>query len=102
MTNQPYEPQFYPPQTPTVKKKQHRVFLWVFLAIQALFVLWIIAGVASASGTPTDCGSLDADTCNTAANAGAAVGVFIIVVLWCVADFLLAVGYAIYRLARRP
>ena len=106
------QPQQYPPggwnesyafqPPPTKPKKRHRVFLWVFLAIQALFVVWIISGAASASGTPSDCGTLDADTCNTAANAGAAIGVFIIVVLWCIADFLLAVGYTIYRLARRP
>ena len=91
-----------PPAEPVKPKKRRRVFLWVFLAVQALFIAWIIGGAVSANGTPADCGTLDADTCNTAANAGAAIGVFIIIVLWCLADFLLAVGYVIYRVAKRP
>ena len=83
-------------------KKRKRIFLWFFLAVQVLFLIWIIAGLGSTSGEATDCGSLDQATCEAAEDVGAGIGVILIVVLWMVVDFLLGVGYAIYRLARRP
>jgi hypothetical protein len=96
----------YPPDglpiPPPKPKKKHRVFLWVFLAIQILFIVWIIAGASSAGGTPSDCGTLDAETCNDAEAVGASVGVALIVIVWMVVDFLMAVIYGVYRLARRP
>lgn len=42
----------YQQATPTPRKKR-RVFLWVFLVIQVLFLIWIIAGAAS--GNPLCC-----------------------------------------------
>lgn len=89
-----------PPPAPVARKKR-RVFLWTFLAVQALFLLWIFAGVGSA-GTPGDCGTLDAESCEAATAVGTGIGVFMIIVFWMMVDFLLAVGYGIYRLARRP
>lgn len=83
-------------------KRKRRVFLWVFLAMQALFIVWVIAGISTGSGQPSDCGSLSAKTCNDAADTGTAIGVILVVVLWCVVDFLLGVGYLIYRVAKRP
>jgi len=44
---QQYAPGYYPQAQPP--KKKRRVFLWVFLAIQALMLVWIIAGAASNS-----------------------------------------------------
>lgn len=91
-----------PPPPQAGRKKKRRVFMWVFLAIQAIFLLWIITGAASGAGNPDDCGTLDAELCNSASDAGTAIGVFLIIVLWAVVDFILGVTYAIYRLARRP
>ena len=79
--------------------RKRRVFLWVFLAIQAVFLIWIIAGAASS--TPA-CNGLSARACADAADTGHGVAVVLQVIVWCVADFLLAVVYGIYRLARRP
>lgn len=87
---------------PVKPKKRRRIFLWVFLAVQVIFLVWVISGAASAGGQPTDCGTLDAELCNDAADAGTAIGVALVVVFWCVVDFLLGVGYVIYRLAKRP
>lgn len=87
----------HPPQ----RKRKRRVFMWVFLAVQAIFVIWIISGIASA-GTPSDCGSLTQEQCQTASNVGTGIGVFLIFVFWAIVDFLLGVGYVIYRLAKRP
>lgn len=86
----------------TPAKKKRRIFVWVFLAVQVLFGIWVIAGISSGSGQPSDCGMLDKSTCNAASDAGTAFGVAMVVVFWCVVDFLMGVGYAVYRLARRP
>lgn len=85
----------------TQPKKKRRIFLWVFLAVQVLFIVWIISGISSGSGQPADCGSLSAEACNDAADVGTAIGVGLIVIFWIVVDFLLALIYGIYRLAKR-
>jgi Protein of unknown function (DUF2510) len=96
----PTPPQHVQPSAAPPKKRP-RIFMWVFLAIQALFLVWIIGGIASGSGTPKHCGSLSQHACNTAANVGTGIGVALIVGLWIVVDFLLGVTYLIVRLARR-
>jgi hypothetical protein len=101
--------------------KRHRVFLWVFLAIQAAFLIWVITGAAS-KGPAT--GAQVAQLCNNhawyplyssqaacvqnsgalladASDVGKTIGVGLIVVVWVVVDFLVALTYGIYRLARR-
>ncbi len=125
MSNQ-QQPGYYQPQpgfvTPAPKKKR-RVFLWVFLAIQVLFIIWIIAGTASTPACPSvasqvasfcghhgwyplyksyaDCLASYGRTLNDATNTGKGIGVALVIVLWCVVDFLVGGGYAIYRLASR-
>jgi hypothetical protein len=80
-------------------RRRRRVFLWVFMAVQVLFVLWIVTG-ATAGSSP--CRGLSAHDCATASDAGHGLAIAAQVVAWVVADFLLAVIYGIYRLARRP
>jgi hypothetical protein len=82
-------------------KKKKRIFLWFFMAVQVLFIIWIIAGAGSSGGDATDCGSLSQQACNDAEDIGTGLGVALIVVFWIVVDFLLAVIYGIYRLAKR-
>ncbi len=82
------------------RKKKRRIFLWVFLAVQVLFVVWIVAGLSS-GGDGTDCGTLSQQACNDASDVGTGIGVVLIVVAWMVVDFLMAVIYGIYRLAKR-
>ncbi|MFF3493113.1 hypothetical protein ACFYWS_17340 [Streptomyces sp. NPDC002795] len=76
--------------------------MWFFLAVQAIFLLWIILGARSGAGVPDDCGSLDAQTCNDAESAGTAIGVGLVILLWAVVDIILGITYAVIRLARRP
>ncbi|GAB3991856.1 hypothetical protein [Nocardioides marmoraquaticus] len=82
-------------------KKKKRIFLWFFLAVQLLFIIWIFAGIGAA-GEATDCGTLDQETCQAASDVGTGIGVILIIGLWMIVDFFLAVGYVIYRLAKRP
>jgi hypothetical protein len=126
---QPYGQEPYPSQEHRRQSYQHeprkrrRVFLWVFLGIQALFIIWIIAGIASKpAGTPVaqqvaqqcgnggwqglfksyaDCTKHYAVALNDATNAGKGIGVALIVVMWFVVDVILGISYGVYKLARR-
>ena len=130
---QPYQPQTqYAPQLPPRQqwqqpaqqpRKKRRVFLWVFLGIQAVFIIWIIAGLASHPAGPTtaqqaaqqcanggwqglfksqaDCQVHYAHALNDAGNVGKGIGVAFIIIFWMVVDFFVGLGYGIYRLASR-
>jgi hypothetical protein len=87
--------------TEAAPRRKRRIFLWFFLAVQLLFVVWLVAG-AGAATSESDCAGLDRETCEAATAVGAGIGLFFIVMLWMIADFLLGVGYVIYRLAKRP
>jgi len=96
----------YPTTTTTAEpaappKKKRRIFLWVFLAVQVLFIVWIIGGLASSGGDATDCGTLSQKDCNAASDVGTGIGVVLIVVFWMVVDFFMALIYGVYRLAKR-
>jgi ABC-type Fe3+ transport system permease subunit len=82
------------------KRKKHRVFLWVFLVIQAIFIVWVVGAIASPGST--DCNGLDAQTCQDASNAGTAIGVGLVIVFWAFVDIILGICYGVYRLAKRP
>ena len=57
----PYGQQPYPPSgqeqgyTQPPPRKRRRVFVWVFLAVQVLFVIWVIAGAASGHTAVANC-----------------------------------------------
>lgn len=83
-------------------KKKKRIFMWTFLAVQALFIFWIIAGMGGADITESCAGEADVELCEAASSVGTGIGVMLVVGLWMVVDFLMAVGYGVYRLAKRP
>lgn len=95
--------------------------MWFFFVVQALFLIWLITGLATGhSSNATDlaqvCGGHNwfpifkshADcmthynnALNDAQDVGKGIGVALIVVIWIVVDFFLGLGYGIYRLATR-
>jgi hypothetical protein len=108
-----------PPQKP---KRKRRVFLWVFLAVQVLFIIWLVTGLATVHSAPStaqiaqvcghhgwfplfkshaDCVTHYGGALTDAGNAGKAIGAGLIVLFWVVVDFFLGLGYGIYRLASR-
>lgn len=95
---QPYPPGAIPPP-----RKRRRIFLWVFLAIQALFVIWVIAGAASGHSAAVNCHDqyLTHAQCASATNTGTAIGVGLIIVFWAVVDVILGVSYGVWKLAAR-
>jgi len=82
-------------------RKKPRIFLWVFLVVQVLFIIWIVVGVSGNSSDAIDCGTLSQQACNDVRDVGTGIGVFIIVVVWIIVDFLMGLVYGIYRLAKR-
>lgn len=106
----PTPPQRPPPSSPyqggppPQPKKRRRVFLWLFLAVQLLFLIWVITGASTASGTPEDCRSLTGDDlklCEDASEVGTTIGVGLIIGLWAAVDVILGFTYVVYRLASR-
>lgn len=97
----PDEAEWQAAHQPAPPKKQRHIFRWVFLAIQLLFLIWIIAGISSASGsTAKSCAGLTGDalnTCTTASHAGTGIGVALIIVLWVIVDIILGISYLIFR-----
>lgn len=73
-----------------------RIFSYVILLFNVLMLVWIIAGAASSSGAH-NCGSLDSSTCAAANNAGTAIGVGILIVLWALGDVILGVLWMVTR-----
>ncbi|MGW6273388.1 MULTISPECIES: hypothetical protein [unclassified Streptomyces] len=92
----------FPAQPIASRRKRSRWFMWAFLAVQLLFLVWVIMGISSGTGSPDDCGTLDAQTCNDAESAGTALGVGLVIVLWALVDIILGITYAVIRIARRP
>jgi hypothetical protein len=77
--------------------------LWVFLAVQALFLIWVITGAASGHTAAASCHDpyLTRQQCASASEAGTAVGVGLIIVFWAVVDVILGISYGVWKLARR-
>lgn len=91
--------------TPTPAKKKRRIFPWFFLAVQAIFLIWIITGASSSgSATAKSCAGQVGQalqTCQDASHAGTAIGVGLIIGLWVAVDVILALIYLFVRLLRR-
>jgi hypothetical protein len=71
---------------------------WALAIFNVLMLIWVVAGIASASGDATGCGSLDQATCNAARNVGAGIGVTALFILW----FIGFVVFSLIWLMSRP
>jgi hypothetical protein len=112
---------YYQEERPPRRRKRRRVFLWIFLAVQALFVIWVITGAASKNPSTSaqvaqqcyhhawfplfksqaDCVTHFGGALNTAGDAGKGIGIALVIVFWMVVDVILGVSYGVYRLATR-
>jgi hypothetical protein len=77
-----------------------RPFTWVILAINVLFLAWVIGGIAS-SAAGQDCGSLSVEACTAAGQIGTGIGVALIIGLWVAVDLILGLLWLITRPKRR-
>ena len=88
---QPY--QAGPPPPPP--KKKVRVFTWVILGINVLFLIWLIAGINSVSSS--SCDDLDQQTCDAAKTVGGGIGALLIIFLWVAVDVILGIIWLVTR-----
>lgn len=90
------DPETSPTSTNPAVRKKRRVFRWVFLALQALFLVWIITGGHAAASSHCD-PNLSASACTAARQVGGGIGVLVIIFVWLAVDVILGVGYLIFR-----
>jgi len=117
-----YRPAHHGGRAAAPPRRRRRVFLWVFLAIQALFLIWLVAGLAGTNTaaphaqvaaacyhhswwplykSQADCVTHFGRTLTAAGDVGKGLGAAFIVVIWVVLDFFLGLGYLIYKLSTR-
>lgn len=116
-------PKDYPPPGPQPKpKRRKRVFMWFFLAVQVIFLVWLITGIAGTGHSGADahaqavlycarnsfgyssraaCITQYGNTLNAASDAGKGIGAGLIVALWVAVDIILGIGRIVVVLARR-
>jgi len=106
-------------------RKPRRIFMWFFLAVQAIFIAWLVGGIASAAhGIPADAHAQALAYCKGngwsplfksyqdcivhyangmrgAAEVGSTIGAALIIGLWVAADAILGIGRLIVVFARR-
>ena len=80
-------------------RKRRRIFPWVFLGIQAIFLAWVIAGTSSGART---CHGLtgQAHANCVAGNVGTGIGAVVVIALWVVVDLILGISYGVYKISR--
>jgi len=91
------------------RRRRVPVFAIIFLAVQVLFLVWIIGGASGglSSANDVDCTGMSAGECNdlksaaqSGAQAGTAIGVALIIALWAATDIILGISYMVVRLSR--
>jgi hypothetical protein len=103
-------------------RKQRRVFMWTFLAVQILFLIWVVTGIATVHAGPShtdlasacyhhswwplfksqaDCVTHYGNALNDAGTIGKGIGLMLVIGLWLAADFILGIGRLIVLTARR-
>lgn len=96
-----WQAQPYGPPPPARPRRKPWISVSIILVVNALFLWWLIAGLA----TDTSCtgmGGSELEACQTGETIGAGVGAFLIIGLWAFVDIILAVIFGvIYMVGRR-
>lgn len=79
---------------PTPVRKRRHIFRWFFLAVQAIFLIWIITGATSAAHS--SCNGLSHEACTTAKQVGGGIGVLVIIFVWLAVDVVLALTWLVF------
>jgi hypothetical protein len=104
-------PQRQPSARPVSRRHRRfprwRPLTWLILAFNAVMLIWLIAGVSSASDSGKDCGAQQ--VCQDANDVGTAIGAGLVIFLWAAGAVILGVIWLVTnssrstaREARRP
>jgi hypothetical protein len=91
-----YPQQPYVQQLAQQAKKKVRVFTWIILAVNVLFLIWLIAGIVGVSNS-TCTGNMTQATCDSAKAIGGGIGAMLIIFLWVAADVILGIIWLVTR-----
>lgn len=88
------------PIQPTSRRSRNlrphwRIFTWAILAFNALMLLWIVTGAASASHAA--CKGLTASDCTAAREVGGGIAVIALIFIWVAGDIILGVLWMVTR-----
>jgi hypothetical protein len=79
-----------------------RPFTWVIVAVNALFLIWIVVALITGSDTCSGKSGVAKDICDTLATIGASLEVAVIVLAWAVVDVILGVLWLVTPSGGRP
>lgn len=74
-----------------------RVFTWVILVINLLFLFWVISAGGSAANNCNGMTGQALNNCQAGTAVGATIGIGIIVVVWALVDVILGVLWLVTR-----
>ena len=100
MTTTQTGPQQIAPKPPPKKPKglfRRHLFLWFFLAVQALFIAWLVVGISGNAGIMTH----GSEAAQAGAEIGTTIGAGLIFGVWVGVDVILGVGRLIVVTSRR-
>jgi hypothetical protein len=80
-------------------KRKVRVFTWVILVVNALFLVWLIAETIHIRNTTCDHADL---SCDPAKAVGGGVGTIMIITLWIAAGVVLGVPWLLTLRKKQP
>jgi hypothetical protein len=81
---------------PQQRRRRRPVFMWVILAINALFLVWLITSL----GGESSCEGMTGDelsACQTGEGIGKGIVFFVILLLWALVDVILGVIFLVTR-----
>jgi hypothetical protein len=81
----------------TMRFPRFRVFTWIILAINVLFLIWIIGGASSAADNCDGQVGDALEACQAGTAVGAGIGVALIIGLWVAVDLILGILWLITR-----
>ena len=80
-------------------KRKVRVLTWVILAVNAVFLVWLIAETIHIRNTTCDHADL---SCDPPKAVGGGVGTIMIITLWFAADVILGLGWLLTLRKKQP
>lgn len=99
MTEPTAQPWGQPPpaQPPARPRPKRRVFMWVILAVNAAFLVWLISLGGSAADQCAGLVGDELDACQTGSAIGTGLAGILVVFLWALVDVILGVIFLVTR-----